>query len=187
MTLMRTRETPKLAVIAAYWDELDRVQFRALFPHSKANLIGFGEPLCFRCGWLPPVKDAAPSSWPEHWKPERRLAASWNAARGWLERAHLHDFNEGGSDDPENLVPMCPLCHEEQPLCQSREEGIAFVNERPSHADLVFAVQVYTDGNYAGRPARGKGEALRKLLRAYANVGITAYKCALEELRESDD
>jgi hypothetical protein len=143
---------PRLSQIAAAWAKHPDIE--AVLPELRALWIGWGEPFCFRCGWLAPVKDGA-----------------WDDAGGWLERAHLHDHDHGGSSDPLNLVPLCPLCHELQPECRSREAGIAFVRSLAEHASLLEIAQVITDHDYRGVRHPGKQRALRGLLRAHAKAG----------------
>lgn len=172
----RPRETgPTLAAIAHYWSQ-SLGRFQSTFPYGRPLEIGWGEPCCFRCGWLAPVKES--SDYPAEWKPERRMRAAWNAAAGWLERAHLHDHLYGGDMLAENIVPLCPLCHLEQLPSRTREDGIAFVNSCPTirHA-LQSMVQMYTDDKYTDhdRPSSSK-DATRLLQKAYAEVGqVYAY------------
>lgn len=122
-----------------------------IFPDLKALWSGWGEPFCFRCGWLAPVK-------------------AWGDTRGWLEKAHLHDHQHGGGNEPLNLVPLCPLCHERQPDCPTRADGVAFVGQGPDlPVDFQGFVQWYTDCHY--RELRPGRSAIHKLLRAQAAVG----------------
>jgi hypothetical protein len=154
---------PSLARIAGYWSDLDVTDLAAAFPYLDALAIGWDEPFCFRCGWLAPVVPAASNA---------AWGACWNAAAGWLERCHLYDHALGGSSDVANLIPMCPLCHREQPPFDSPEMGIAFVNSRSIRRRALEAfVQAYTDKCYTGRRPGGSRQALRLLERAYAEVG----------------
>ena len=81
---------PSMDAIVDYWIEQRR-------PELYSHIIGWGEPFCFACDWLPPVQDGSPKSW------------QW--ATKWLDRAHLHDRCDGGPDEPSNIVPLCHLCH----------------------------------------------------------------------------
>lgn len=160
---------PSLAEIAQAWAWLG-ADIREVFPDLKQLAIGWGEPSCFRCGWLAPSKEAA--DYPSSWSAERAVDAAWKAAAGWLERAHLQDHIFGGDVDAWNLVPLCALCHEEQPDCETREAGVAFVNEGSSvPAPMQLGVQVFTDAFYRGVQRPGHARALRSLLRARAFIG----------------
>ncbi len=124
------RGMPTLYRIVQYW----RVRHGEVFPNLQASYIGWGEPFCFRCGWLAPVDDTRAT-----------LAAVWNSARGWLERAHLQDLALGGSNGPENLVPLCRQCHDIMDPCKNRAEAIAYVNDGipadswwQMHTDAIF-------------------------------------------------
>lgn len=168
----RPRDTmPQLSKIALAWRELGVEQLRAVFPDLKCFSIEWGEPFCFRCGWLTPTPEAA--DYPRHWPAERTVKHAWNRASGWLERAHLHDHCYGGSEESLNLVPLCPLCHEGQPKSRTREDGIAFVNEGPDSTPMMAQlVQFCTDALFKdGRSRPGKADALRALLRAHSIVG----------------
>lgn len=162
-------EMPKLSAISLVWEEMDSDELRSLFPDLRCFGIGWGEPFCFRCGWLAPSPEAA--DYPQTWKAERAINAAWDAATGWLERAHLHDHRFGGEEDALNLVPLCPLCHEQQPFCRTREEGIAFVNEGADVPEVMrAAVQMFTDTLCRDIRRPGKEKALRSLLRARSFV-----------------
>ncbi|WP_305779506.1 hypothetical protein [Nocardia nova] len=97
-------------------------------PWLMANWIGWGEPFCFGCNWLPPVPDGR--------------VDSWQVANSWLDRAHLHDRVFGGADAPLNLVPLCHLCHDAMPASRSQEYGLKWVEERVRCGP---AWQLYTD------------------------------------------
>lgn len=159
---------PTLAAISRTWEALGNDELRRIFPNLRVFEIGWGEPCCFRCGWLAPTPEAADYRDKD---PAKAIDRAWNAASGWLERAHLHDHANGGNEEAFNLVPLCPLCHERQPLCHSREDGIRYVNTAPRGIPVAY-VQMVTDGlrQGDGRNLRspGKGRALRILLRAQA-------------------
>lgn len=161
---------PRLAEIALAWAE--KPNLIDLMPELRAHAIGWGEPFCFRCGWLAPVVKEA-GDYPTDWPAPRAITATWNSASGWLERAHLQDHQHGGGNEPLDLVPMCPLCHEAQPTCETRAGGLAFLNTRAEHADVVWLAQVYTD-IHCRRPRPGRSHAINSLLRAYAAVGMRA-------------
>lgn len=88
--------------IVAHWAALDP-------PWLKSWFIGWGEPFCFACGWLPPVRKGWPSS------------------TRWLDRAHLHDRIFGGPDEPGNLAMLCHLCLYDAPDFHSTQAGIEWV------------------------------------------------------------
>lgn len=121
-----TRHMPTMGRIVDYWRD-----------HAEAWLlahyIGWGEPFCFACSWLPPVD-------------------SWSAASAWLDRAHLQDRANGGPDDAANLVPLCHLCHLDMPeFPDSRADALAWVIDRPRR-DPAF--QVFTDAMPRRTPTR---------------------------------
>jgi len=113
---------PSLDKIVDYWQD----NYSHMFPDLKARIIGWGEPFCFRCGWLAPP-------------PENN---QWDKASGWLEKCHLQERCCRGNDDVSNLVPLCPSCHDRQPVCGTREEGIAYINE---NANCFSGLQFLTD------------------------------------------
>lgn len=159
---------PKLSAIANYWGGLPVLVQLDVFPEMRARWIGWGEPFCFRCGWLAPVPDAAAVPFRD---PRTAIAKAWDRASGWLERAHLQDHALGGSADASNLVPLCPLCHEDQPMCKTRAEAIAFVNTPSRAAALIGVQQVYTDTFYRSVRRPSAKRAHRALLRARAFIG----------------
>lgn len=171
----RPREAvPSMALIVDAWEALGADEVREPFPNCKALAIGWGEPFCFKCGWLAPVKEAADH--PTSWSFARVRSKTWDGAGGWLEKAHLHDHFYGGSMEPLNLVPLCPPCHELQPQCASRQDGIAFVNEPSPYARVMPAVQVVTDAWYRGKSRPGKQRATANLYKAYAAAGAVLEK-----------
>lgn len=108
-----TRTMPNLMKVRLHWSRLPQEEREAIFPNLYSHWIGWGEPFCFRCRWLAPCEDDG----------------NWLHARGWLERAHLQDRCVGGPNTPENLVPLCPLCHHDMPPFDTREEAIKWINE----------------------------------------------------------
>lgn len=164
---------PSLPTIAFAWEELGHHGLREIFPGNDALAIGWGEPFCFRCGWLAPVLEAADH--PPEWDFRRVISRVWGDASGWLERAHLHDRQFGGNDDPLNFAPLCVLCHLSQPACRTRAEGITFVNSPPEQ-HLRWLVQVITDDNRALlRP--GRKRAKQRIL--------DAHETAIEAIRNA--
>ncbi len=171
---------PSLPAIMESWAALEIEDLEEVFPRIRVPSIGWGEPLCFRCGWLAPVPDAACF---KDLDADLAIRKAWKGASGWLERAHLQDHAYGGSSDALNLVPLCVICHEQQPPCETREQGIAFVNSEPRAAQMVGLVQMHTDTFARKLPRPGRSEALRKMLRAQAAVGV-AMSQAFYELQE---
>jgi hypothetical protein len=104
---------PTLNKIAEWWADQDTDPTYG----DRLSVIGLGEPFCFRCGWLAPVDDTIPT------------AQSWRASSSWLDRAHLEDHCETGNDHVSNLVPLCRLCHSEQPEQLSREAALEWVKK----------------------------------------------------------
>lgn len=139
-----TRHMPTMDAIVGWWREHVRdteaepplrsdVPIGDL-PRLSAYWIGWGEPFCFPCGWLPPVRDGR--------------ADSWRLATCWLDRAHLQDHCVASDDSPRNLVPLCHLCHDAMPEFGSRDEALAWVTARPG---VDFGWQAWTDARLAGR------------------------------------
>lgn len=90
------RRMPDLWTIYLYW--AGREEF--------ADCGGSVSPVphCFGCGRF--FSRIEPESPPE---------VRWNAARGYLERAHLATRWKGGLDGPQNLVPLRYPCHNVMP------------------------------------------------------------------------
>ncbi|MEV0881681.1 HNH endonuclease [Micromonospora echinofusca] len=133
--------------MAQYW----MPRYRSVFPDLYADYIGWGEPFCFRCSWLAPVDDTQGS-----------LAAVWGSAAGWLERAHLYDWALGGSNEPENLVPLCRQCHDIMPSFSCRHEAIAYVRDGVRKNGWW---QMYTDGAFGASAEFPNPSSKVKLLR----------------------
>lgn len=116
-----------------YWRE----HAPEVFPDIQASWIGWYEPFCFRCGWLPPLPEVDPYQ-------------RWTAIGGWLELAHLQDHCAGGSDKPENLVPLCEFCHHAMPeFPEGRDRAIAWVRAgQPVSCSEWW--QLATDGWWGG-------------------------------------
>ncbi|MBM0235888.1 HNH endonuclease [Micromonospora sp. ATA32] len=107
-----TRRTLRIAAVVDYW----QTAAPAVFPNLHSAAIGWGEPFCFRCGWLAPVPADCDDD-------------LWVVARSWLELAHLHNHAAGGSGDPSNVVPLCALCHRAMPPSMNgNDRAIAWVN-----------------------------------------------------------
>jgi hypothetical protein len=134
---------PSLATITRAWEALGEGRLRETFPHLACFSIGWGEPFCFRCGWLAPTKEAADCR--QDWPASHAIDSAWQGAGGWLERCHLQDHSCGGSAGSLNLVPLCVLCHEEQPPCETRAAGIAFVNSTSPRSGIAPWMQMITD------------------------------------------
>lgn len=99
-----------------------------------ARYIGWGEPFCFGCGWLPPVPDGRKDS--------------WKKANSWLDRAHLQDHWVVGDDSPGNIVMLCQLCHDDMPMFKEREPALEWVRDR---ARCERFWQMLTDQMWTGR------------------------------------
>lgn len=106
--MSRHRSMPSMADIARYWSEEwigDRrdnqpcLVERTFGNRFHSLMIGWGEPFCFGCGWLPPVND------------EQGLDRAWSDAGSYLYRAHIVPNSFGGEDAAFNLIPLCAYCH----------------------------------------------------------------------------
>lgn len=145
---------PKLSAIANYWSGMPRLVCADVFPQFWQWCADWDDPFCFRCGWKAPVE----------------CGTGWDHASGWLERAHLVDRELGGPDAVENLVPLCPLCHEDMPRCRVAGEAFTYVSSVPISRDIRWYFQMFTNEQFADCPRPGKS-ALHKLMRAQAAVG----------------
>jgi hypothetical protein len=159
MTAAPTRhlrsETVSLDAVHDYWRAADETA--VVFPELKSHWIGWGEPFCFGCGWLAPVKDG-PNAWA---KP---------ATNGWLERAHLVDHFLGGSGRPENLVPLCHLCHDAMPMQETRESALKWVRERKCELPMEQAWQLFTDCRGANSGGQSRQVRMHRLKAEYMAV-----------------
>ena|ERR1017187_845765 len=81
------RKLPSLWTIAEYWSGRDVFDLTLPWPH------------CFSCFREAPCR--------EEDSPRDR----WNGASRYLDRAHLVDRAFNGLDGPQNMVPLCRLCH----------------------------------------------------------------------------
>jgi len=136
------RAMPTLLGVVTHWMEAcDTID---LFPHLKAHWIGWGEPFCFRCGWLAPIAD-----WIDH------------RAGGWLERAHLQDRCLGGPDEPSNIVPLCIPCHDAMPDLLDRDTAIAWVAAPHSEVAYPRLWQGFTDAHAMNSLSSGRARLYR--------------------------
>ncbi len=138
---------PSLGEIFLHW-------YDAKFAEVKAveKIRDIAEPWCFRCGWVAPSTfnpERLQEKYPDL-SDDRMLGPIWDHAHGWLERCHLWDHVEGGPESVDNLVPMCVACHRHQPICETREAGLLYVNEDVRVPDDL---QRWTDV-YMGQPMR---------------------------------
>jgi hypothetical protein len=146
-TAVAPRRMAPLAQIAAYWAGTGAPEF----PNLVARAIGWGEPFCFRCGWLVPIPE------------EGTITSRWKAAEGWLDRAHLVAHVNGGSGKAENLVPLCSLCHSLQP---ESIDGTAVIDWINGAEHCPWWWQIMTDGifgepHWRGFPGRGEMRTIR--------------------------
>jgi hypothetical protein len=147
------RAMPTLPRIADYWAAGDN---SSVFPDLESRAIGWGEPFCFRCGWLSPLPESVIDGTVE--KPED----PWSYASGWLQRAHLAEKSIGGADTADNLVPMCSLCHRQMSSELNRDQAIAWINAWDRAAGNIFWQQATdrTWGAASYRPFVGTGDFL---------------------------
>lgn len=132
------RSMPTLSKIALYWADNAEP-----FPNLAGHALGWGEPFCFRCGWLAPIPDVAPPA-----------NDPWKYGKGWLERAHLADHALGGPDVVANIVPMCHVCHQSMPLgFTTTQSAVDWVNAWDPGGRNIFW-QRATDAQWGGEKYR---------------------------------
>lgn len=141
------RGMPPLDKIAAHWHsqpEQIRRTLRSQYTagatalNTRRHYLGWREPFCFACGWMPPVKVAERH---KSWK-------AWNTASKWLDRAHLIDHSLGGSSEPGNLAPICHLCHDGMPPFTEHEPAWEWVI---NHSQAEWEWQLWTDVAFQGK------------------------------------
>jgi hypothetical protein len=98
---------PRLRTIQRYWE--DHQGTLTIFPDLPVRMMGWGEPFCFRCGWLAPVKDWAAYT---QGSSEDKMTKVWNGAAGWLEALRTGEVPAVPSrDDPAYCWPAGPEKH----------------------------------------------------------------------------
>lgn len=138
--------TASLTQIAEYW----RKNRAKVFPDLPRHSADWKQPFCFHCGWRTPQTRAAKVN-------------LWNAAGGWLERAHLHDHFTGGPNIPGNLVPLCCMCHRLMPeFPESRDEAILWVKSR-GHVSCPRWWQYKTD-EWVDQPFPGRLDFINRFI-----------------------
>ena len=170
---------PSLGEIAEYWRHAeDAGQLRETF--TRSYLGDWGETFCFRCRWQAPVRGYGEDYWVRRaaryrLDDEALYRKIWDKASGWLERCHVHEHVFGGGEEAHNLVPMCPACHRWQPACESREDGLAYVNAG------VYAPQFlpHTVGAF---PCSHKAETYFRYLALHFQL---SYEALVEDVREA--
>jgi hypothetical protein len=101
---------PSLYELAVFWKDQEDV------PGDWVKFRGIGEPMCFRCGWMPPVDD------------EQELSKSWRDAGRYLDRAHLADYVITGDNSLRNMIPLCHYpCHRTMPSFNQRDDALDWV------------------------------------------------------------
>lgn len=137
MVVPGPRVTASIHAIVDYWAEADP-------PQLHSHFIGWGEPFCFGCGWLAPVRDA---------NTEKALPRAWQTASQWLDRAHLQDHCLGGPGEPANLVMLCHLCHAGMPSFASRGDALQWVFDRPDGDNNLNKLRNLSAANPTATPA----------------------------------
>ena len=130
MTILHRPKPPSLSAIIDYWAEPDQ-EDRAVLPNLLSWFIGWGEPFCFACGWLPPLR--TDKAWAE------------KDVSQWLDLAHLIDHALGGSSEPSNLVPLCIFCHDAMPSFSERTPALEWILGRESKMPNPRIWQLFTD------------------------------------------
>lgn len=144
------RDTPAIDVIVGHWRE-----HSAELDNLYAHWIGWGEPFCFGCGWLPPVECGLPES--------------WSRAGKWLDRAHLQDWCVARDDSPANVVMLCHICHDRMPEFDERADALAWVDSQPRRDG---GWQMWTDVTLANRSNPTRSVTLTRARMKYLEVVV---------------
>jgi hypothetical protein len=81
------------------------------------EIVDFSNPNCFACGAIPAATMKTKNL---EWTEKIRL-----------QRAHIVPKSLGGSNDRENLLLLCDLCHKECPDINDRDLVLRWVRNRP--------------------------------------------------------
>jgi hypothetical protein len=130
MATLHRPKPPSLSTIIDYWAEPDQ-EDKAVLPNLRSWFIGWGEPFCFACGWLPPLR--TDKAWAE------------KDVSQWLDLAHLIDHALGGSSEPSNLVPLCIFCHDAMPSFSERTPALEWILGREGKMPNPRIWQLFTD------------------------------------------
>lgn len=70
---------------------------------------------------------------------DRQYDYCWRCGKeDGLIKAHIVAHSHGGSNDPDNYIILCVLCHEEQPDGASREVQLAWAAVGESHITIML-------------------------------------------------
>jgi hypothetical protein len=133
------RRMPSLWTIAQYWEKCGTFDVQIV------------RPICFACtGHAPHEEDLTPGY-------------RWNGAGAYLDRAHLVDRFLGGLDGPQNLVPLCKVCHDLMPMFRIGADAIEWVLSGGPYGDPKFQAAQAELGAEGMRIAVRDGPELMRL------------------------
>ncbi len=129
------RKMPTMWAIVRYWTG------RGPFGFTEDELAA---PFCFGCG----IEITG--------VPGRTPATRWESASGRLERAHLVDRFLGGLDGPQNIVPLCVMCHRVMPVfdVEHGDDALAYVTDGGWFPMLLAAAEAAIQAEKAGSAAQ---------------------------------
>lgn len=161
---------PSLLNVVEYWWDRHGTDLYDILPHSLTRVE---EPGCWACGWLTPpwISD----------DPNLPFEKRWELATKYLDRAHLIDRCFDGLDIAPNLVPLCVICHKEQPSYRPgmEENALSWV---ASHDVQPGFFQMFTDARDTGLergdivPLRKKFDKIQVAISELVETGKTSNK-----------
>lgn len=119
--------------IALYWDD------KVLYPDGHVEtwngdssgemmITDIGEPACWACGY--PVTLSATKLAEIEALPNIESVYKHKLVTSRLQRCHLIPRAKGGSDDPSNIVLLCPECHAQAPDTAHSKHMLRWIYKR---------------------------------------------------------
>jgi HNH endonuclease len=95
------RRMPAPHKIAEYWCSPEGIErLRRVGGDGISFVVDLGEASCFACHWFRPTEFDGVD-----------IVKAWTLSRTGLQRCHLVPHDKGGTDEPDNLLLLCPACH----------------------------------------------------------------------------